>query len=407
MQSMQNAAVENNLNFAEGRANDFHSNTNVELDEGSNIQLHSDGIKILNNELHSAADVQDQDVNIYETKNVEFSEGKTKVSDDKMKYVLNSASQSSTNIKPDLQDCSNEMKVLNSSEYVMRASTMRAKIEEKITEIERKMAISDIDISSDSESYSSPSDYNMIKVLDTRQARSCSVSEMRQSTIERLQSKLEKAEKDLELREEEIFRLRKIRDEVGSEIEDLTASLFEEANNMVRKAQMSQRKAERMAKETNMKLGMLQEEVSALKAIVQSTKMCTPVEENEVSEKKVRLPPRPAYEVDPIFNSEFVEWRQDPSFDKNSPFLKRIYAEDIQSCLNFKNKELSEIVLAAIEDDKITIEKIPTSTQDPLPKVCALMNAPRLCPYKMCIEGNSCYSISTLSRNRLPPCQHP
>lgn len=33
--------------------------------------------------------------------------------------------------------------------------------------------------------------------------------------------------KDLELREEEVFRLRKIRDEVGSEIEDLTASLFE------------------------------------------------------------------------------------------------------------------------------------------------------------------------------------
>lgn len=43
--------------------------------------------------------------------------------------------------------------------------------------------------------YCSSPDYNAIKVKDAKRSRSCSVSEMRQSTIDRLQSNLEKAEK--------------------------------------------------------------------------------------------------------------------------------------------------------------------------------------------------------------------
>lgn len=42
--------------------------------------------------------------------------------------------------------------------------------------------------------HSSPPD-NTIKVMDARRSRSCSVFEMSQSSIDRLQSKLEKAEK--------------------------------------------------------------------------------------------------------------------------------------------------------------------------------------------------------------------
>ncbi|GIY82802.1 rab-3A-interacting protein, partial [Caerostris extrusa] len=154
---------------------------------------------------------------------------------------------------PSLSDAnaknSSSMKIDNSPENVARASTMRTKIEEKITEIEKKMDQSTFDSSSESlDMELSPADYNLIKVLDPKRSRSCSVSEMRQSTIDRLQSKLEKAEKDLELREEEVLRLRKIRDEVGSEIEDLTASLFEVTNNMVRNAQVKQHKAEKKCK---------------------------------------------------------------------------------------------------------------------------------------------------------------
>ncbi|CAL1282271.1 unnamed protein product [Larinioides sclopetarius] len=289
------------------------------------------------------------------------------------------------------------------SEYIARASTMRTKIEEKITDIERKMEHPALDSSSESiDKEWSPADYNLIKVLDPKRSRSCSVSEMRQSTIDRLQSKLEKAEKDLELREEEVQRLRKIRDEVGFEIEDLTASLFEEANNMVKNAQIKQQKAEKIAKEANMKLGILQEEVQALKNIVQSSVLYSSTSEClEMQEKKTSVPQREMYEVDPIFNDEFVKWRQNPNLDKETPFMKRIYDEDIKACLCFRNSELSANVLSAIEEDKIIIEKIHLTKNEPLPKVCDLMNAPRLCPYKMYLDGTNSYNISALSRNRI------
>ncbi|XP_054723143.1 rab-3A-interacting protein-like [Uloborus diversus] len=259
---------------------------------------------------------------------------------------------------------------MSSSEYVIRASAMRNKIEEKITEIEKKINLPNSELHSESlESISSPPDYNMIQVLDARRSRSLSVSELRQSTIDRLQSNLEKAEKDLELREEEVAKLRKIRDEVGSEIEDLTASLFEEANNIAKKAHMKQQRAERIAKEANMKLAMLQDEVGALKAIVEASNVCSPpIDSLQVTERRHNISHRQSYEVDPIFNKEYIVWRQNPSFNKEDPFLKRIYEEDIFPCLNFANKELAKNVLSAIEEDKMIIEKIHLNKNEPLPK---------------------------------------
>ncbi|GIY28264.1 rab-3A-interacting protein [Caerostris extrusa] len=144
---------------------------------------------------------------------------------------------------------------------------------------------------------------------------------------------------------------------------------------------------------------MLQEEVQALKNIVQSTTMHSSVESLDVQQKAMSVPQRELYEVYPIFNEEFVKWRQNPNLDKETPFMKRIYDEDIKACLKFKNTELSQHILSAIEEDQITIEKIPLTKHEPLPKVCALMNAPRLCPYKMYLDGKESYNISSLSRN--------
>lgn len=333
---------------------------------------------------------------------------KTRISHPTKLNEFNENFQASCSIRTDLKQITNKDSKVDksgvnvvSSEYGFRAISMRSKIEEKISEIEEKINMPDADSSSESLEFEpSPPDYNTIKILDARRSRSCSVSEMRQNTIDRLQSKLEKAEKDLELREEEVARLRKIRDEVGSEIEDLTASLFEEANNMVKNAYQKQQKAEKSAKEANMKLSMLQEEVRALKSMVQSFKMYpSPVQTANVCEKKTPL--SQSYEADPIFNKEFVTWRQNPVFDKESTFFKRIYQEDIYPCLNFENSELSEQVISAIENGNIIIEKIHSSKNEPLPKECALMNAPRLCPYKMYLDGKDCYNISTLSRNRI------
>lgn len=47
------------------------------------------------------------------------------------------------------------------------------------------------------------------------------------------------------------------------------------------------------------------------------------------------------FQVDPIFNKEFVAWRQNPVFDKENPFFKRIYEEDIYPCMNFSNSQVS------------------------------------------------------------------
>ncbi|PRD27898.1 UNVERIFIED_CONTAM: hypothetical protein NCL1_34045 [Trichonephila clavipes] len=56
---------------------------------------------------------------------------------------------SSDAIKHPLEN-SPDLNIVNSSEYIARASTMRSKIEEKITEIEKKMDLPALDSSSES-----------------------------------------------------------------------------------------------------------------------------------------------------------------------------------------------------------------------------------------------------------------
>ena len=72
----------------------------------------------------------------------------------------------------------------------------------------------------------------------------------------------------LHLKDSEISRLSRIRDDVESELEELTASLFEEAHKMVRDANVKQSSAEKALAEANMKVDGLETEVSALKALV-------------------------------------------------------------------------------------------------------------------------------------------
>uniref|UniRef100_A0A4W5KIG1 Uncharacterized protein n=1 Tax=Hucho hucho TaxID=62062 RepID=A0A4W5KIG1_9TELE len=57
--------------------------------------------------------------------------------------------------------------------------------------------------------------------------RSPSVMEIREKGNERLKEELAKAQRDLKLKDEECERLSKVRDQLGQELEELTASLFE------------------------------------------------------------------------------------------------------------------------------------------------------------------------------------
>ncbi|KAH9413615.1 RAB3A interacting protein [Dermatophagoides pteronyssinus] len=73
---------------------------------------------------------------------------------------------------------------------------------------------------------------------------------------------------ELRLKNEIIDKMYQIRVQVDSELEDLTASLFEEANKMVYSANVLRDRAEKELHEANLKIDMLTAEVQALKLLV-------------------------------------------------------------------------------------------------------------------------------------------
>ncbi|KAK1790271.1 hypothetical protein P4O66_014187, partial [Electrophorus voltai] len=107
---------------------------------------------------------------------------------------------------------------------------------------------------------------------------------------------------ELKLKDEECERLSKVRDQLGQELEELTASLFEcsevaslaygaairgsdgtlypqEAHKMVREANLKQATAEKQLQEALGKIDVMQAEVVALKTLVLSTSPTSPCKE--------------------------------------------------------------------------------------------------------------------------------
>ncbi|XP_072905432.1 guanine nucleotide exchange factor for Rab-3A isoform X6 [Hemitrygon akajei] len=75
-------------------------------------------------------------------------------------------------------------------------------------------------------------------------------------------------EAELKLKDEECEKLSKVREQLEQELEELTASLFEEAHKMVREANTKQAAAEKQLKEAQGKIDVLLAEVTALKTLV-------------------------------------------------------------------------------------------------------------------------------------------
>uniref|UniRef100_A0A4W2HDK6 RAB3A interacting protein like 1 n=1 Tax=Bos indicus x Bos taurus TaxID=30522 RepID=A0A4W2HDK6_BOBOX len=163
--------------------------------------------------------------------------------------------------------------------------------------------------------------------LDVSRLRSSSM-EIREKGSEFLKEELHKAQKELKLKDEECERLSKVREQLEQELEELTASLFEEAHKMVREANMKQAASEKQLKEARGK-------------------------------------------VDTTLFAEFQAWRESPTLDKTSPFLERVYREDVGPCLDFTMQELSALVRAAVEDNTLTIEPVASQTL-PAVKVAAV-----------------------------------
>lgn len=235
-----------------------------------------------------------------------------------------------------------------------------------------------------------------------------SVSEVKELAYARLQAELSRAQQELRLRDEEVARLSQIRDQVGAELEELTASLFEEANNMVREANMKQAAADKRLQEATLKVEVLQAEVSALKALVLTS---TPSRPNahlhpqlgrhrhrrspsnyELATCRPPSPPPSSQllggpqgvggqstaaasaasshdlsEADPVCQREFGQWQEGSRAvaDRGEPFVARLYREDVLPCLHFPAAQLAAQVLRAIEDNCITVEAVHSANPFP------------------------------------------
>lgn len=63
-------------------------------------------------------------------------------------------------------------------------------------------------------------------------------------------------------------------------------------------------------------------------------------------------------EIDPVFHQQFLEWKKSPSLKKETSFINNIYEQEIYPVFNFKNQSLTELLLAGIEENSVTIESI-------------------------------------------------
>ncbi|XP_028287059.1 guanine nucleotide exchange factor for Rab-3A isoform X2 [Parambassis ranga] len=100
--------------------------------------------------------------------------------------------------------------------------------------------------------------------------------EIREKGSEILREQLDAAKRELKLKDKECERLSQVRNQLEQELEELTASLFEEAHKMVREANVKQATAEKQLKEAQGKIDVLQAEVTALKTLVLTSTPSSP-----------------------------------------------------------------------------------------------------------------------------------
>ncbi|XP_059361544.1 rab-3A-interacting protein-like isoform X1 [Carassius carassius] len=266
--------------------------------------------------------------------------------------------------------------------------------------------------------------------------RSPSVMEVREKGYEKLKEELAKAQRELKLKDEECERLSKVRDQLGQELEELTASLFEEAHKMVHEANLKQATAEKQLKEALGKIDVLQAEVAALKTLVLSTSPTSPCKEmppgpkapfkkgharnkstssamlGSQQEVTVTQPiVRECKEVDSLLFTEFKVWKEEPTLERSCSFLERIYREDIYPCLTFSKTELGSAILEAVEQNTLSVEPVgfqplpvvkASAVECGGPKKCALCGQTKTCKHRIKFgDSGNYYYVSPFCRYRI------
>ncbi|XP_044042049.1 rab-3A-interacting protein isoform X3 [Siniperca chuatsi] len=274
--------------------------------------------------------------------------------------------------------------------------------------------------------------------------RSPSVMEVREKGYERLKEELAKAQRELLLKDEECERLSKVRDQLGQELEELTASLFQEAHKMVREANVKQANAEKQLKEALGKIDVLQAEVQALKTLVLSSPTSpvgelpsagakTPFRKGHSRNKSTSSAilgsqPDPSAtqpivrecrEVDSQLFSDFKAWKEEPKLDRGCCFLERVYREDIYPCLTFCKSELGSAILEAVEQNTLSVEPVgfqplpvvkasavecggPNGRRAELVTKCALSGQTKTCKHRIKFgDSSNYYYVSPYCRYRI------
>ncbi|XP_060932695.1 guanine nucleotide exchange factor for Rab-3A [Limanda limanda] len=211
---------------------------------------------------------------------------------------------------------------------------------------------------------------------------------------------------------------------------------------MVNEANVKQAAADKQLKEAQGKIDVLQAEVTALKTLVLTSTPSSPNRQlhpqlqpsgargaykhvgGHVRNKSASgiFPSSPGKhepssvakedrEMDSVLYAEFLMWKEHPSFERSSAFLRRIYREDIGPCLSFTRSELSQLVQSAVENNSLTIEPVAMSALPMVkasavecggPKKCALSGVSRLCRHRIKLgDKGSYYYISPSSRARI------
>ena len=280
--------------------------------------------------------------------------------------------------------------------------------------------------------------------FDANRKRSQTMEIAKEHAYTRLQLELNRAQEELKLKDEECDKLSKVRDQMGEEIEELTASLFEEANKMVQDANIKRMHSEKLLKEANEQTEVLQAELKALKQLVLTSTPSSPNKhlhpqiKEEVKKREKPEGKKPFWkthrrstshheftkearqeaiaeqeaktdrckEIDQVCFEEFCVWRQSPLMERADGYMARVCMEDILPCLNFANtkllgaKTLAKRVQECVGNNSLAIEPIPGDNS--YPRKCRLTENNKLCNYKIKLGDDSeWYSISQLCRNRI------
>lgn len=131
-------------------------------------------------------------------------------------------------------------------------------------------------------------------------------------------------------------------------------------------------------------------------------------------------PPEEDRSVDPSMKKEYMEWKKAPTMDPSqSPFIRRIFAEDVEPCLNFPtgDEALKRSLRESVLSQTICITPLKPD-RDLMVKHCPLLDSPQvLCKYRVrlggpaaleagnegpgCGTGEDQFCVSQLARNRI------